>query len=70
MRLSKCTRNQDLDNDHIVSSTSLKIASAETEDINGNDFKCDQCSFSAAKKEYLKQHKEGYFKHRKMFLAI
>ena len=38
----------------------LDISNDEAEDINGNDFKCDQCSFSTKKKWNLIQHQVGY----------
>ena len=43
------------------SSKPQEDSNAEMEDVNGNNFKCDQCSFSTTKKQYLKQHQARYF---------
>ena len=69
-QLAKVTtfdKNRDLVTDHnhsqddTQSSKNSKRFQPETKDINGNDFKCDQCSFSTANKWGLRQHKESYF---------
>jgi len=41
----------------------LDISNDEAEDINGNDFKCDQCSFSTKKKWNLIQHQKTHSTH-------
>ena len=38
----------------------LEISNDETEDINRNDFKCDQCSFSAKRKWNWIKHQARY----------